>query len=738
MKDMLNRHLSEQTKDKFVIEMNMPTYYPPIEAAKTEEGGVRERFFKSLAELPDEVTVVHPFNVDAFSEPLTIYVAENGDDAHEGTKENPIATLHEAARRAEGKGGAKIILRGGSYTLTEPVVLTEAHSGTEESPLIFTAEKGEAPMISAGMKIPASAFVKLTDEKMLSRLKPEVRDNVLVADITAAGITEFGTVAGSNLFLNSAPLTLARYPNDGEPLIPVGERIIHTGYEDRKPSGDWEIGIEDEKCLEWEWNDEIHIHGALCYEWNRYTTKIQAFDRENKTMRGFGAFENAPVMKGERNNYYFRNVFEELDLPGEWYLDRNDGKLYLWPPKALEDSDDLQFVAVPCDLFNCEGVSNVIFDRLDLGRCAGAVVSIAGGRQVLVQRCRVAGTCPGKGEKSAISVNGEYRCGVTDTYFEHFSNKAVDIGGGDRMTFTPANNFLQNSVLENPHHRFAICTSGCGNIISHNYVHNTTLVDNGNNEEIVEYNVFKGGDTETHDSGTIYVGGGGGSVCGNHYRYNYLYDFQENDYGIYFDDLTRGMYAYGNVVVGNGNTEGEAWYSGGRSYNHHNGGEHCFWNNVSIDAGYFAFGGDISYWLLDSFWDGLFPGIYNTSLGKRTERYLGRNPTYRDYCAALDQYVEDKKDPNYVVKSGWAERRLRTPWCNHYENNVIVRASRPYKLDNGEETATGLDTNYITNDDPGFVDFEGKDYNIRPDAPLYEKIPDFKPIPFSRMGTLEE
>ena len=65
---MLKHRLRETTSDRFVIEMNMPKDYPAIEAPVTEEGGVRERFFKSVAELPDEITVVHPFNVDAFEE----------------------------------------------------------------------------------------------------------------------------------------------------------------------------------------------------------------------------------------------------------------------------------------------------------------------------------------------------------------------------------------------------------------------------------------------------------------------------------------------------------------------------------------------------------------------------------------------------------------------------------------------------------------------------------------------
>ena len=121
-----------------------------------------------------------------------------------------------------------------------------------------------------------------------------------------------------------------------------------------------------------------------------------------------------------------------------------------------------------------------------------------------------------------------------------------------------------------------------------------------------------------------------------------------------------------------------------------------------------------------------------------TEKYIGRNPTYGDYCRAVFQYAEDKKQPGYVVKSGAAERRLRKPWCNNYENNVIIRAARPFKLDNGVETATCIDTNFITDDDPGFVDFEGCDYRFKPDAAVYNKIPDFVPPPFEKMGPVDE
>ena len=103
MKPMMNRRLREETHERFVIDLNMPESYPPIPARRTEEGGVRDRFLAAMAELPDEVTVVRPFRVDAFVHETVLYVAEKGCDTAAGTESAPLATLAEAVKRAEGR-----------------------------------------------------------------------------------------------------------------------------------------------------------------------------------------------------------------------------------------------------------------------------------------------------------------------------------------------------------------------------------------------------------------------------------------------------------------------------------------------------------------------------------------------------------------------------------------------------------------------------------------------------------
>lgn len=38
--------------------------------------------------------------------------------------------------------------------------------------------------------------------------------------------------------------------------------------------------------------------------------------------------------------------------------------------------------------------------------------------------------------------------------------------------------------------------------------------------------------------------------------------------------------------------------------------------------------------------------------------------------------------------------------------------------------------------DPGFVDYARRDYRLRPDSEIYRRLPNFKPIPFDKIGLI--
>ena len=65
---------------------------------------------------------------------------------------------------------------------------------------------------------------------------------------------------------------------------------------------------------------------------------------------------------------------------------------------------------------------------------------------------------------------------------------------------------------------------------------------------------------------------------------------------------------------------------------------------------------------------------------------------------------------------------------NRIIRNVIVRSG---VCIDGEAT---VEDNFVTDEDPGFVDAEAMNFKLRDDSIVYEKIPGFQEIPFDKIG----
>ncbi len=90
-----------------------------------------------------------------------IYVAPNGNDNNEGTKESPLATPNEACERihrwraaGEATGDTiRVRIARGDYFLTEPLVFNPDNSGLENSPVIFEGYGGAKPILYGGIRL---------------------------------------------------------------------------------------------------------------------------------------------------------------------------------------------------------------------------------------------------------------------------------------------------------------------------------------------------------------------------------------------------------------------------------------------------------------------------------------------------------------------------------------------------------------------------------------------------------
>ena len=85
------------------------------------------------------------------AQPAEIWVSPEGSDRNPGTREQPMATLLMAQRKARelrrlndpsAAEGIQIIMRGGKYRLTEPLFFRTEDSGTELSPTFIEAAPG--------------------------------------------------------------------------------------------------------------------------------------------------------------------------------------------------------------------------------------------------------------------------------------------------------------------------------------------------------------------------------------------------------------------------------------------------------------------------------------------------------------------------------------------------------------------------------------------------------------------
>ena len=85
--------------------------------------------------------------------PAQVYLSPHGSDTQPGTAARPVLTLQHAIEVSRSSGGSQILLRGGTYRMQGPLVLTSADSGSAGHDLVIAAAPGEHPVLSGAVRI---------------------------------------------------------------------------------------------------------------------------------------------------------------------------------------------------------------------------------------------------------------------------------------------------------------------------------------------------------------------------------------------------------------------------------------------------------------------------------------------------------------------------------------------------------------------------------------------------------
>jgi hypothetical protein len=241
------------------------------------------------------------------------YVSPEGSDAwsgkladpNAGGTDGPFASLARArdAVRADFKSRPRsmtVLIRGGTYRLRETVVFTLADSAGADHTIRYAAFPGEVPVFSGAQ--PVGGWTRDAGSIWSAAVKPGVAFRTLYDE---DGLLRRARSRGFSP-LNSAP----------------------------RGSGDYQTVEFPGKTLKaYARLADAELRIVPSRFWVMNLVPIESIDLATRRLR-LAAPTTYPPGKNKmtnRDNAWVENVIEELDEPGEWVLDTQKGRVYLWP-----------------------------------------------------------------------------------------------------------------------------------------------------------------------------------------------------------------------------------------------------------------------------------------------------------------------------------------------------------------------------------------------------------------------
>jgi hypothetical protein len=665
-----------------------------------------------------------PVSTHAAARETTFYVAPNGDDANPGSRRKPFATLErarETVRRAGIDRRRTVVVRGGTYEIRSTFTLGAEDSGTEANPVLWRAAPGETVRLVGGRAVPASAFRPVEDAAILARLEPDARDHVLRADLNRLGIptpapfpvTYHGAPPGPELFCNDRRMTLARWPNQGWTTI---ARILEAGSLPREGDLSGRPGAfaySGDRPARWKVEQGIWLQGYWCFDWYDEVIKVAAIDPATKRIT-LAAPHVYSVRQGNPSprRYCALNLLEELDQPGEFYIDRKAGLLYFWPPSDIATAH-ITLSTLDAPIVRLQDASHVTLHGFVVESGLGDGIEVQGGTGCRIEACEARNL-----RQIGIRVAGGTKHCVEACDIHETGTGGLVLAGGDRKTLTPAghearNNHIWHFSIHQLTGAYGLSFEGVGNHAAHNRIHDAPhqAVFVGGNDHIFEFNEVYRVCTETDDCGALYKGRNP-SCRGNLIRFNFWHEIGSpmghGNAAVYFDDGDGGDTVFGNVFYrcgepGNG-PFGTVFSHGGHGIRAE--------NNIFVEC---------KRALGSAPWDE----------ARWRDALRGGQDCF--FPEKLLQEVDITKPPyttRYPELIGYMNPPPGAPRVSYARRNVFVRCGQTTGGNWQSEAAENL----VTETDPGFVNAAKGNFQLRQDSDVFKRLPEFIPIPFAQIG----
>ncbi len=582
-----------------------------------------------------------------------VVVSPSGKDTNPGTDRLPMKTLSASLARARMIQSHRIVVSGGEYQLNQSLELTKEDSG-----LVIEAKKGSRPLLTGCVTIQRSDWKPCRDPKVLDRIIDQtVRTSVVQIDLKnyisgelsparPYGFTTPVSIASNELFADGEPMTVARWPNRGFAKIAKVEEAGNGENDRDKPSRKPRFVADSDRPKLWSNAKDVWLYGYWKFDWADESILMDSVNPENGEIT-LTKPHSYGVAKGAE--FFAENLLEELDQPGEYFLDRQNKAIDLilkGQPKKL------RFSTLETPLIKLDQAAHVTIRDIDFAFSRGDGMDIRNSTKVRLEGCQFYNL----GERG-VSIEGGKECGLEGCNVWNTGEGGISLSGGDRQTLDPAGHYAMNCDIHHYQRRTqtyrpAVLLAGVGNIVRHCAMHDaphSAIIYTGN-DHVIEYNAFYRNLAKTGDGGVVYTGRDW-TARGTEIRFNHFYDnvgMSKWEPAIYFDDLASGLKATGNLI------------------------ERCHWG--------FLVGGGRDNVMADNV-------IVDCKLGFDCDaRGLGwaakSEPTMMERLKAMP-YLSDPWKSKYPALVDILDRQPMAPMGNVMQNNFLVRSGK--LLDRTEE-----------------------------------------------------
>jgi hypothetical protein len=456
-----------------------------------------------------------------------------GRDIYSGTSPSfPFATLAKAAaavaRRARPFPTVVNIL--GEFALSEPLTLNASHSNTVWRS--YSSNGQDPARIHGGYRIYASSFTTFQGPILVASLPQSLDLGEIESDLSQsdlgdlfptggeienvgdlAELIQLGNIQSGGLrscanskaevVWNGNMLTLARYPNvnkneNDQQWLRIRRVISPDSFTYTNASAEGEPI---------QFSEDLWVHGYWNYDWADNYLKVKSIINDVIQIDT----STSPVLYNLTRNarFYALNSLDLLDAPGEYFIDRDNYKLYIYPPS--NSTPEQVYVANAPTLIVAENLTNVQFDNIIFGISQSTALVFRNATSVSFRNSSIANV----GGSYAILFDNVSNSIVSNVQMSKLSCAGIGVlRSGNRTTLQKSGVVIrQNRIFDYARWKRTYAPGiyfldSCGHQIMFNEIFDAPHqgIAGRGNDVIIRGNYLHDLCYETSDSGAFYTG----------------------------------------------------------------------------------------------------------------------------------------------------------------------------------------------------------------------------------------